>query len=123
MKGWIGVDLDGTLAIYDEWRGASHIGDPIPVMVERVKNWMQSGIEVRIVTARVFAAPNDAARQVEAAYATLAIQEWCMRNIGHPLPITCTKDFGMVELWDDRCVQVEPNTGIRIDGAAKEESA
>ena len=26
MKGWIGVDLDGTLAQYDHWRGIEHIG-------------------------------------------------------------------------------------------------
>lgn len=25
-------------------------------------------------------------------------------------------DFAMVELWDDRCVQVIPNTGKRADG-------
>ena len=27
-KGWIGVDLDGTLAHYDKWRGVEHVGDP-----------------------------------------------------------------------------------------------
>ena len=26
------------------------------------------------------------------------------------------KDYGMVELWDDRAVQVKPNTGERVDG-------
>jgi len=34
---WIGVDLDGTLAKYGEWRGVEHIGEPIPPMVDRVK--------------------------------------------------------------------------------------
>jgi len=24
---WIGVDLDGTLATYDMWRGLDHIGE------------------------------------------------------------------------------------------------
>lgn len=24
------VDLDGTLAVYDRWRGSDHFGDPIP---------------------------------------------------------------------------------------------
>lgn len=32
-SGWIGVDLDGTLAVYDEWRGVSHIGAPVPAML------------------------------------------------------------------------------------------
>ena len=35
--GWIGVDLDGTLAIYTGWKGCDHVGEPIPPMVERVK--------------------------------------------------------------------------------------
>jgi len=26
-RGWIGVDLDGTLALYDRWRGIEHVGD------------------------------------------------------------------------------------------------
>ena len=37
---------------------------------------------------------------------------------------TCVKDFGMVELWDDRSVQVERNVGVPIDPerqAAKEQ--
>lgn len=35
--GWIGVDLDGTLAHYDRWRGIDHVGDPVPAMMNRVK--------------------------------------------------------------------------------------
>lgn len=52
-KGWIGVDLDGTLAHYDEWRGVSHVGEPVPLMLERVRRWLGEGREVRILTARV----------------------------------------------------------------------
>jgi hypothetical protein len=30
MAGWIGVDLDGTLAHYDGiWRGDEYIGEPV----------------------------------------------------------------------------------------------
>ena len=36
MAGWIGVDLDGTLAHYGGWIGPDHIGDPIAPMVERI---------------------------------------------------------------------------------------
>ncbi len=35
-----------------------------------------------------------------------------MKHIGKELEITNVKDFGMIELWDDRAVQVIPNTGI-----------
>ena len=40
MNGWIGVDLDGTLAHYEGWQGETHIGAPISAMVERVKRWL-----------------------------------------------------------------------------------
>lgn len=56
MGGWIGVDLDGTLAEYTGWKGVEHIGEPIT-------------------------------------------------------PI-CTKDYSMIELWDDRAIRVQPNKGI-----------
>ena len=107
-KGWIGVDLDGTLAEYDHWRGIAHIGPPVPAMLERVKRWLAEGKDVRIFTARV----SDRDKML----ATHSIVEWCREHIGRPLPVTNIKDFGMVELWDDRAVQVERNTGRRMDG-------
>lgn len=109
--GWIGVDFDGTLAVYDQWRGAEHCGEPIAPMVERVKGWLAEGKHVRIVTARVYSPNNKARRQAEAAIALLAIQDWCFQHLGQKLPVTCVKDFAMIELWDDRCVQMERNTG------------
>lgn len=105
---WIGVDLDGTLAKYEGWAGFHHIGEPVPAMVQRVKGWLAEGWEVRIFTARVGKVKdvNDAIRARE------AIEKWCIDHIGHVLPITATKDFAMAELWDDRAVQVIPNTGV-----------
>lgn len=111
QNGWIGVDLDGTLAMYTTWKGAGHIGEPIPAMVQRVKDWLAAGIEVRIFTARV----NQAYRYMEDD-AVRHINAWCLEHIGDVLPVTAAKDFGMIELWDDRCVQVIPNTGQRADG-------
>lgn len=105
-KGWIGVDLDGTLAHYDKWRGVEHIGAPIDLMVKRVHAWLDQKIEVRIFTARV----------ADGDPRTIAvIQRWCQVNIGRVLKVTNAKDFGMVELWDDRAVQIIPNTGQRAD--------
>lgn len=75
-------------------------------MVERVKQWLADGMEVRIVTARV---GNGQA-------AIFYIKQWCANVFGQVLPVTATKDFQMIELWDDRCVQVEKNTGRRMDG-------
>lgn len=115
-KGWIGVDFDGTLAHYETWEGADVLGKPIPAMVKRVKEWLANGDDVRIMTARVYSPPDDAIRQNDAARALLAIQVWCSLNFGAILPVTCTKDFSMIEMWDDRCIQVERNIGIRVDG-------
>lgn len=103
-NGWIGVDLDGTLAHYESWVGHQHIGAPIPAMVARVKRWLDEGRTVKIFTARV----SDTRNLSEILD---AIRRWCIEHIGIELDVTCTKDYAMIELWDDRCVQVEPNTG------------
>jgi hypothetical protein len=109
-RGWIGVDLDGTLAHYDRWRGAAHIGAPVPRMAARVKGWLDAGRTVKIFTARV------ACDYDERAEVIAHIHAWLKRNGMPPLEVTCQKDFEMVELWDDRAVQVVPNTGERADG-------
>lgn len=98
--GWIGVDLDGTLAEYLGWIGPHHIGKPVPKMVKRIKQWLAEGITVKIFTARC-AVP-------EQCY---PIKAW-LEEAGLPdLEITNVKDQYMIELWDDRVVQVEVNTG------------
>jgi hypothetical protein len=108
MKGWIGIDLDGTLAEYDGWKGSRHIGEPIPLMLKRVKKWLEEGKEVKIFTARV------STNNPERMQSISAIYDWCMKHFGRALDMTAEKDYGMIELWDDRCVQVIPNTGIAI---------
>jgi hypothetical protein len=102
---WIGVDLDGTLAEYHGYCGPEHIGDPVPLMLARVKTWLSEGKDVRIFTARA----DDSVSEKH-------IRHWCSVHVGQVLPITRTKDYGMIELWDDRAVQVIPNTGQRADG-------
>lgn len=114
-NGWIGVDLDGTLAFYDQgqWPG---IGKPIPLMLERVKTWVAAGRDVRIVTARVDGAATaltawQPAPAINREEHVAAIQAWLVKHVGKALPVTCSKDYNMIELWDDRAVQVIPNTG------------
>ncbi len=103
---WIGVDLDGTLAHYDGWVALDSIGAPIPQMVDRVKRWLKAGMKVKIFTARV-----NHLEGTELAACTFAILNWCETHLGQKLDITSCKDVGMIELWDDRAVQVEANTG------------
>ena len=115
-KGWIGVDLDGTLAEWHGWKvSGGKIGAPIPAMVERVKRWLQDGMDIRIFTAR--AAAHGTHGTAEKVFAQcLEIQEWCITHVGQALAITNVKDPDMIELWDDRAVQVVRNTGARADG-------
>lgn len=130
IKGWIGCDFDGTLATYDGYKGAAVCGEPIIKMVDRVKRWLAASKEVRIFTARVYVPPSPnglvgpeeidsewVKRSMKAQQARAAITDWCKIHIGTALPITCIKDSSMYELWDDRAVQLIPNTGFRIDGA------
>ena len=46
-KGWIAVDLDGTMAKYDHFKGHDHIGPPVQKMVKRVKRWLNDGENVK----------------------------------------------------------------------------
>lgn len=116
MTGWIGVDLDGTLAHYDGWKGEEHIGEPIPAMKARVITWVKLGQDVRIFTARVTENLTGNKSRLNPDEIRDIIRRWCKRHLGFTLPITNVKDFQMIELWDDRAVQVIPNTGERVDG-------
>ncbi len=100
MSGWIGVDLDGTLAHYEGWKGVNHIGDPIPNMVRRITAWQDDGIEIRIFTARACTQEGKE-----------AVEEWLQKWGFTSIMVTNEKDYAMIELWDDRCIQVAPNMG------------
>lgn len=102
------MDLDGTLAYYDGWKGPDHIGEPIPAMVEKVKEVLADGTNVRIFTARVCPEGRSSG---EVAEQCALIRAWCEKHLGVALRVTNEKDFHMIELWDDRCRQVVANTG------------
>jgi len=110
VRGWIGVDLDGTLAEYSGWVSPWHVGEPIPLMVNRVKKWLVSGRDVRIMTARVSRPATEATGQ-SVAQLEEPIKKWCVEVFGVELPVTSEKDIHMAVLYDDRCVRIESNTG------------
>lgn len=97
-RGWIGVDLDGTLAVYDGWIGFQHIGAPIPYMVCFVRSLLDQGKTVKIFTARADG-PHE------------PIKAWCREHLGVELEITNVKDRWMELLYDDRAIAVQKNTG------------
>lgn len=118
------VDLDGTLAVYDKWRGHTHIGAPIQLMVDRVKQLLADGHYVSIFTARLAGADYVAG---QAAYAAVhleegpdftkyreaidLIEEWCRMHIGQVLPITAEKKPYFHAILDDRAEQILQNDG------------
>ena len=65
---------------------------------------------MKIFTARV------SCLEPERTAVTMHIHDWLEKHNLPMLEVTCRKDFAMVELWDDRCVQVIANTGHRADG-------
>ena len=103
-RGWIGVDLDGCLAKYENWDDGK-IGDPVPLMLMRVKLWLKHGRDVRIFTARASTGDKNEIKR---------IQDWTEKHLGKRLPVTNVKDFKMEEIWDDRAFRIEKNTGRRI---------
>lgn len=101
------MDLDGTLARSDGDHGSDHIGEPVLAMVDRVKVWLSEGKDVRLFTARAY---NPSREEID------LIVDWCEKHLDAILPITCEKDPYMLELWDDRAIQIVKNTGERADG-------
>lgn len=104
--GWIGVDLDGTLAHYDHYRGDEHVGEPVEPMVRRVRKWLREGRDVRLFTARK---PHP------------AIRRWMREHLGRVLPITNVKDPKMQALYDDRVVGIERNRGVPFSEANEQQ--
>jgi hypothetical protein len=104
-KPWVGVDLDGTLAHWEDGYGAGDtpIGQAVEPMLARVRAWLAVGLTVKIFTAR--AAEKD---QIP------VVREWLRQHGLHELEITNAKDCDMVEMWDDRAVTVVRNTGVGI---------
>ena len=138
-EGWYGFDLDGTLAKYDGWKGIDHIGEPVKPMVDLMKRMHDEGKVVKIMTARVApkekpeTKPNPFLGRLNPEYAEQYVEDqgdppsgfysltvwgsrefvsdWCLRELGFLPPIVYQKDHLMLNLFDDRVTQVEPNTG------------
>ncbi len=100
---WIGVDLDGTLAHYDSNTPLDRVGEAVPVMLELVKKMIRNEVRVKIFTAR---ATDPEQLPI--------IRKWLTVNGLPELEITNIKDYYMLRLYDDRCIQVEKNTGRLI---------
>ena len=104
------VDLDGTLAHFDEWKGATHIGEPISEMLKKVKGWLANGDKVTIFTARI--SPDSRYTRLEdVEAATKAVKAYCVKHLGQELEVTCQKTT-FDTLYDDQAEHIDINTGL-----------
>lgn len=123
-ESWIAIDFDGTMAEYHGWVKWNSFGKPIPAMIERIKQWLSEGKEVRIFTARVGVRDSHigvckvSGEEFTTHQMRNALAMWCVEHIGVQLHATCVKDLHMTELWDDRAVGVQANTGLTLVEAA-----
>lgn len=109
---WVGFDLDGTLAEHGKYLGPGHIGVMIDKMKDTLLEWVRQGFRVKIMTARMsHSDTRDEAREV--------IQDWLEANGVPRLEVTCKKDYKMIRLYDDRAIQVIPNTGVTLEEVIK----
>lgn len=109
---WIGVDFDGTLSVDRFGRDDPYeLGEPIPGMVARVKEWIARGYEVRLFTARMCDYSHTVGCIRDVGKMRALLRDWCLRHIGQELECTNVKDGKMEALWDDRAVRVVRDTG------------
>lgn len=140
MSGWIGFDLDGTLAHYNSGKfRADEVGEPIAPIVQLARRYMARGNEIRIFTARVYPinacidalssdiqldiwmmqlrrqAPELMKERITEAFTTVkAIRKWSELHLGRVVSVTNVKDYNMTVLYDDRARQVLTNQGIVV---------
>ena len=103
-QGWIGMDLDGTLARSDMMISLATIGKPVPEMVKLLKQLIEKGNRVKIFTARA-----SDPEQLP------LIRKWLKENDLPELEITNAKDYNMIRCYDDRAIQVIENTGKIVE--------
>ena len=117
---WTGFDLDYTAAEGHSPYRSEMIGEPIPKIIELMKEKLAEGKRVKIFTARVCVTnqrspwSDSVADKEYANFQHMLITNWSIRNLGIDLEVTCVKDFLCEEIYDDRAWRVEKNTGMII---------
>lgn len=116
-KGWVGFDLDGTLATYTGWVGFSRIGQPVPEIVSLMVAYASQGYEVRVFTGRV--APDPDSNDIPVEDRRDLIRQWLSTCVvpylpeGYPeIKITHEKDKYLYMAYDDRVQGVVPSKGL-----------
>jgi len=104
---FIGVNFDGTLARDDgNYKGRSSLGEPIPVVLARVKDRIAQGDVVVLFTSRLA----DPTRE-DHGTVLAALHRWTETHVGERLFCTATKFPYLSEIWDWRAVFIPKNAG------------
>ncbi|MEM8550702.1 MAG: hypothetical protein AAGF10_07920, partial [Verrucomicrobiota bacterium] len=74
-----------------------------PSMKLRIQRWLQAGYQVKIITARA-----------SIPESLPPIEKWLHKQGLGGLEITNKVDANMVELWDDRAIHMQANSGIPV---------
>lgn len=97
----IAVDLDGTLAKHSPGKfDRNVIGDPVPLMMNRVKKWLKDGEDVAIFTARAADPKN-----------IPPVRRWLKEHGLSGCDVTNEKTPDMERFYDDRAVSIKRDTG------------
>jgi hypothetical protein len=114
------TDFHQTLAQYDH--ETQHPEDfdnmaPVEKMVNRVKTWLANGEKVTI-----FSAAANPTNDWDGRIAR-GMGDWSEKHIGVRLPVTGIKEESFDDMWDDKAVALEPNTGKRLSKKPKKKAA
>ena len=115
-EGWVGFDLDGTIAQYTTFQGWDKIGPPVPGFVNLIKKLRALGVQCKILTARA-SAESRALNDITFEQVEKVIQDWTEKYIGERLPVVTEKGAAMICFFDDSAIQVDKNTGNLTAGS------
>lgn len=103
MSKWIGVELEGTLAEYND-RFPNQIGEPVNAMLLRVKGWLNEGKTVKVLSHRA-----------KAGSSNYEVNRW-LREQGLGMLEVVPLEKDMQSFWGARAVRVELNDGKLCNG-------
>ena len=107
--GWIGIELDGTLAYSDVYSpvAMSEIGAPVTDMVAHVKDLLSQDVDVRIFTSR-----GSEMDKLQRAMSDEQIYTWCLTHLGVTLPVTNVMDHMCLHITGARFFRNIRNSGL-----------
>ena len=110
------IEFDGVLATYPTTfdKLDSTLGDPIPITVTRIKEWLAQSIPVSIFTNRIDPTRTPRPDFRDIAIAHTLITQWIVKHIGQELPLTYHVNDSVTEFFCSRAIQTYVNLGVHF---------